>query len=181
MSERALLIREPTTDWASTAFRSLLPGGFVAVFGDFRIPFEGEDQGFVVRDCLSVIGPVCHRIWLIRRPLAQPTVVAQVLSTQTGALWVEGCRVRGVPRAPGHYDNHQENSEFRRTGGYAGSDAREYTRRVESGELTGRWPTNLVLVHTQGCQEQGVSGPGQQWAEGGNRPAHCFNRISEPT
>ena len=46
---------------------------------------------------------------------------------------------------------------------------------MESGELTGRWPTNLVLVHTQGCQEQGVSGPGQQWAEGGNRPAHCFN------
>ena len=78
---RGLLIRFPETGWARRAHDSLLPGAHAAVFGGFSVPLEAEDAQLVVRDCLSVVGPVRHQVWLIRRPLSEPTVAAQVLRT----------------------------------------------------------------------------------------------------
>ena len=91
--KRGLLIREPAQDWARRAYESLLPGAHAAVFGNPRVPQEAEDAGFEVRDCILVIGPVMHHIWLLRRPISEPTVAQQVLKTGTGGLWIDGCRV----------------------------------------------------------------------------------------
>ena len=90
---QGILLRAPTSGWASSVFGDLLPGGHAAVFGGFRIPLEAEDAGLVVRDCLLVLGPVVHRVWLLRKPCTEATVAAQVLATGTGAMWIDGCRV----------------------------------------------------------------------------------------
>ncbi len=74
MSERALLIRAPTGEWARTAYESLLPGGYACVFGSFHVALEAEDHGFVIRDCFQVLGLVCFKVWLIRRPLSLSSV-----------------------------------------------------------------------------------------------------------
>ena len=57
------------------------------------MPVEAEDAGFEVRDCLLVVGARTQRVWLLRKPLKEPTVAAQILATGTGALWIDGCRV----------------------------------------------------------------------------------------
>ena len=148
MSERALLIREPAQEWANQAYETLLPGGFVAVFGGFHVALEGEDQGFVVRDCITVVGPVQHQVWLLRRPLDAPTVAQQVLRTGTGGLWVAGCRVESAEQIP----------TFKTTEGmkYGPHEPGGYRVKTDGTRSDGRWPTNLVLIHAQGCRQVGT-------------------------
>ena len=151
---RGLLIRSPETGWARRAHDSLLPGAHAAVFGGFSVPLEAEDAQLVVRDCLSVVGPVRHQVWLIRRPLSEPTVAAQVLRTATGALWIEGCRIdcgganyslsyqEGKPKT-GAFQTHK-NVFHPGIGG------------VSPAHPAGRWPPNLLLVHMPGCRIEGT-------------------------
>jgi hypothetical protein len=100
---RGLVLRYPTPGWAADAFRQLLPGGHAAVFGSFRPPMEGEDAGFEVRDCLTVLGSVRHHVWLLRKPLEEGTVAAQAQATRTGGIWIDGCRVGGAKGVAGRW------------------------------------------------------------------------------
>lgn len=126
--ERGLLIRSPTAGWGCSAFEQLFPGGHAAVFGHHRIALAAEDAGFEVRDCIVAMGlRMQHRIWLLRKPCSEATVAAQVLKTGTGALWIDGCRVQ--------YQN-------------------EAVTTLPVG--TGRWPTNVLLVHGPECRETGT-------------------------
>lgn len=77
----------------------MIPGEHVVRLGGFRIALAAEDEGWEVRDCIIVLGPVLSQkrtAWLLRWPLEEGTVAAQVLKTGTGALNIDGCRVRGV-------------------------------------------------------------------------------------
>ncbi len=92
---QGLLLKHPPAGWAKGAFADLYPGAHVAVFGGFRTPLEAEDAGFEVRDSLLVVGPVRHQIWLLRKPYTEPTLAAQLLSTGTGGINIDGCRIGG--------------------------------------------------------------------------------------
>lgn len=159
---QGILLRAPTSGWASSVFGDLLPGGHAAVFGGFRIPLEAEDAGLVVRDCLLVLGPVVHRVWLLRKPCTEATVAAQVLATGTGAMWIDGCRVYT------DWNEADRPDSWKRAGFTAKPGAEKIAAPPGQGincHPLGRWPTNVLFVHLPGCQREG-----SRKVKGGNDP-----------
>lgn len=79
--------------------------------------------------------------WLFRKPLALPTVAAQVMATGTGALNIDGCRVEaaGRPLRVGDYKKTADNVyEGRQDGSLMGG-----SKAAGSTDL-GRWPANVL-------------------------------------
>ena len=110
-----------------------------------------ENVGFEVRDCLTVVGPQVHRVWLLRRPCEAATVASQVLATETGGIWIDGCRVHSGPSAGGVISGASALGQ--------GSGWNPHTNRttgIDRSMAAGRWPCNLLLVHTPGCRQEGV-------------------------
>jgi hypothetical protein len=96
----------------------------------------------------TALKPATEIWWLVRKPLAQPNVAAQMLATGTGALNIDGCRVgvedRFNPAAankPGGASLHMS------VRGMPDADGRS---------AAGRWPANLVLSHADGCRPAGM-------------------------
>ena len=97
----------------------------------------------------SSLKPGVEIWWLARKPLQERTLIEQVLTTGTGAINIDGCRVAGdmselinpgtgKPRSGmgGHYND----------GGGFGGDA------ANPPHPAGRWPANLVLTHSPSCK-----------------------------
>lgn len=97
MSEPALVLVSPDPGWAAPAFDSLLPGAHALVLGDVSAGLDARRTGFEFRDTLTVLsaGPRVRHAFLFRRPLAEATILAQVMATGTGAINVGGSRVDG--------------------------------------------------------------------------------------
>ena len=144
--KRGILLRYPASGWAPTAFADLFPGAHAVVFGGYRFPLEAEDAGFEVRDSITMIGPKRHQVWLLRKPVEAGNVAAQVLKTGTGAIWIDGCRVKTGDQTVRQNNGVGTNTEQWRTG----------KQPSVSGSVEGRWPSNLVLVHGPGCRRDGV-------------------------
>ena len=88
-------------------------------------------------------------IHLARKPLSENSVAANVLKHGTGALNIDACRISTSDNLNGgayaqdgseRWDG-AENWRFKREGG-AG----------EFAQPAGRWPSNLILQHLDGCQ-----------------------------
>ena len=88
--------------------------------GDPATPAGLEWQGWG-----TALKPAWEPIILARKPLSG-TVAANVLAHGTGALNIDGCRIK--------------------TG----------TRPLVQPHDSGRWPANLVLAHSDGCREVGT-------------------------
>ncbi len=146
---RGIVLSDPLEGWASSTFEDLLAGGHAAVFGSHRVPMAAEDAGFEIRDCLTVLGPEPARVWLLRKPVAEKTIVAQVLRTGTGALWIDGCRV-GTGGDKGIWPVTEREGRSSLTASKDGS----LSKPVETDLTKGRWPTNLVLEHRATCEER---------------------------
>lgn len=133
----------------------LLPGGHVVVFGSWEMGLEGRRRGLELRDTLLVVGALGppRFAFLFRRDLSGSTVAETVLKYGTGGLNVDGCRVGSTKRVPGGLS---------RTPGQSLSGSVDGSLRRETGEEgghnpnVGRWPTNLVFVHAEGCKRDGV-------------------------
>ena len=167
--KRGVLIRNVEEPWRpDQTFGDLFPGGHALVFGSHRVALDAEDVGFEVRDCIMVMGlRKQDRCWLLRRPVEQQNVAQQVLKTGTGALWIDGCRVRSEapPKAtfaPGWDSINAANAdEGYRPGAYQQGGA------FYEPHNAGRWPPNLVFVHGPECREQGT----KTVASDGHHPA----------
>ena len=133
----------------------LLPGGHVVVFGSWEMGLEGRRRGLELRDTLLVVGALGppRFAFLFRRDLSGSTVAETVLKYGTGGLNVDGCRVGSTKRVPGGLS---------RTPGQSLSGSVDGSLRRETGEEgghnpnVGRWPTNMVFVHSEGCKREGV-------------------------
>ena len=119
----------------------------------------GREAGFIVRDSLLVLlpGPYVMTAWLFRAPL-EGTVVENVFCQGAGGLNVDACRVgfmSETDRASAFPGGKVTSRKV--TGGGLGCGYKEHERGgFESEQSTlGRWPTNLVLVHDDGCQALG--------------------------
>lgn len=94
-------------------------------------------------------------VTVARKPLAASGVVQNCLQLETGALAINNCRIRYVSEedktsSVGH-------GEFQREPGVGA----EFPHHKESWgawhvNSAGRWPANLVLLHTSTCCEDGV-------------------------
>jgi len=98
-------------------------------------------------------------VYLLRKPLSEGTITANVLKHGTGAINIEVCRtptsdsLNGGAYAenPTHRagedmwtNGRKEDTKcFRRGKEYAG----EYQ------QPTGRWPSNVILQHLDGCED----------------------------
>ena len=113
-------------------------------------------RGLEHRDTLLVLmsGSSCLLLHLFRVPLQESTVAAQVLATGTGALWIDGSRVRTTESLNGGAWVDLPGAE--RSATAAGMLAAGKTVGRDYRQPSGRWPPNLLLVHHPECRELGV-------------------------
>jgi hypothetical protein len=147
------------------------PGSHIIVVSKEALnSFIGRYQRWELRDTFLILtpGPTNLFGYLFRVPLEEKTVAAQVLKTGTGAINVDVCRISTSDNLIGgayakegtdRYDGY-ENWRYKRLGG-----AGEYK------QPTGRWPSNLLLIHHPECVNEGVKkvkagaeGAGKLWS-----------------
>lgn len=96
----------------------------------------------------TALKPASEPILLCRKPLSEKTVAANVLSHSTGALNIDACRINTNDSLNG--GAYAQNGELRDDGwGMQRGGAGQYK------QPEGRWPANLVLTHSPGCQQIG--------------------------
>lgn len=99
-------------------------------------------------------------IHVLRKPLSEPTVVANVLKHGCGALNIDATRITGegaspsiARRASAGRAGVVPGTPVSTTGWHNRTDLANYTaERV--GESIGRFPANLVLQHLDGCSTE---------------------------
>jgi site-specific DNA-methyltransferase (adenine-specific) len=144
-----------STRWASECLRVLKPGAYLAAFADprsaHRLALGLEEAGFELRDILMwlhsqgipapsrrdagrspALKPAYEPIVLARKPLAG-TLDNNLTTYGTGALNVDACRVTATSCA-----------------GEGRSRSRVSTTPC-SGGGGGRWPSDVLLSHGDGC------------------------------
>jgi hemin uptake protein HemP len=129
----------------------LEPGAHLVIVTDQdTLSIEGRRAGLELRDTLAVLSSEGSRFAvLFRKPIVEATIVAQVLATGTGAININGTRVGGETRTLNSYTSVGPQGCVNRPGetSHAG---REYETRITA---QGRWPTNIVFVHAEGCRQ----------------------------
>jgi len=96
--------------------------------------------------------PAVETWWLCRKPIEAGNTVSQVLRTGTGAINIDGCRVRTEDNLNG--GAYAEDASDR----HDGTENWRY-KRGEAGEFKappGRWPANFVLSHSPSCRRVGT-------------------------
>lgn len=137
----------------------LPPGSHVAVVTSSpldAIPYRR--LGMTLRDSVSVLmpGPRLIVVLLFRMPLDQ-SVAANVLAHRTGAISVDGCRVRHT--SPADFAHHREMVErIRQRGGSWQGSWKNTSDLANANEVStaGRWPPNVVLLHDSACVNRGA-------------------------
>lgn len=108
----------------------------------------------------TCLKPAMEGWWLFRKPL-MGSVAENVLAHGTGAINIDGCRIEAVGGiTPG--GSHTGKDPFHQ----GGHDVRVRTPEHQKG----RWPANLVLSHSEDCQQVGTrrvkantEGAGKLW------------------
>jgi hypothetical protein len=103
----------------------------------------------------TALKPASEHWLLVRKPLAEKTIAANVLKWGVGAINVDACRIEGVKPV------------MVRTSTVVNARSTENptTGATSTGEMTniGRWPANVILSHQPSCN--GVCEPGCAVAE----------------
>lgn len=119
---------------------------------DERDAVELRRRGLEFRDTVLILGPQGTRYGLLFRVPLHDTVVEQVLSTGTGAINIDACRVpTGESLNGGAYAKEGADRDT--------YEVWRYKRLGGAGEFqqpNGRWPANLILMHAAGCTKDGA-------------------------
>ena len=96
-------------------------------------------------------------VTIARKPLSESTVAGNVLKHGCGALNIDASRIRvgaqpSPTTAPGWDSINKSNAE----GGYRPKDYNQGDASYVPSP-SGRWPANLILVHSEGCREVGTT------------------------
>jgi DNA modification methylase len=162
ISDRSPLIQAFLESLSESQVELLLRAGpadnFIAhVFG------SGMPKSFNVQKALSKAGsveadkwkgfgtalkPSVEIWWLARKIIQEETIIDQVLTTGTGAINIDGCRVAGdMSELINHGTGKPRSgvgSHYNNKGGFGGDAA-------NPPNPLGRWPANLVLQHGSTC------------------------------
>lgn len=132
------------------------PGGFVIlVTQDEELALAARISGLQLKDTLLILGPGRRSSFgfLFRAPMVG-TLVENIRANGNGAMNINACRTKadlseffsatGKPRSGmGHAHGYGMGD------GYGGDKANPPNKG-------GRWPTNMVLIHSGGCQVIGT-------------------------
>lgn len=194
MESKGLII-ECEAGWAAPAFERLVPGAHVVGFGSHEDGVEARKAGFEVRDTILVLSPEGARLALLLRKPPEGTVAENVLRYGAGGLNIDGCRVRTNE----DFTGLKGFSSMKLNAQRAGESDEDYKARVTGGpeqqaalaklQNLGRWPSNLLLVHGEGCRMVGtktVAAPViNRWADGakpfGGGAGHPYESVGGGT
>lgn len=145
---------EGTTGQASAGMG--FSGGSAASLADRAITAPATPEAAQWQGWGTAVKPASEHWILARKPLIG-TVAQNVFAHGTGAINVDACRVgvapvddygRSVTNAGGTVNAHP---------GFGGKAFAIAERSGEYASPLGRWPTNLLLSHGEGCREVGVT------------------------
>lgn len=116
-------------------------------------------------------------IHVLRKPLSEGTVAANVLKWGTGGINVDDCRIHSGPSDGG---NSSGGNAFGQDAGWNKTDV--YVQGIDRSLPKGRWPANLILMHSPGCQHIGTKQvKGSQLNQVIQRSKSKSNSIGEQT
>lgn len=101
--------------------------------------------------------PSWEPILCFRKPVKEKTVLAQVLATKTGAINIDGSRIKHANKQD--FENHVKMVEaIKARGGKMANSWKNSSDLSGANDVTtaGRWPANLILVHSEHCRKLGV-------------------------
>lgn len=143
------------------AYLDLHPGAHAIVLATVVTPSTISvglrRAGFEFRDTLNVQS--CGRwtpCFIFRKPVRENTVAAQVLLTGTGALNIDATRVKHANKAD--FAAHEAMVlALKAKGGSLGNSWKNSSDLTNANDVKegGRWPGNLVLVHSEKCRHVG--------------------------
>ena len=141
----AAILFHPRPGWAQTILSDIVPGAHVMVEGTLADAIEGRRASLTVRDSLMILGPdITRTFFLFRKPVDAATVAANVMKHGAGGINTGACHIGDEARI-----NHYCNPETTYSGGWGVETTATQT------EALGRWPTNLVCLHTDDCAFNG--------------------------
>lgn len=98
----------------------------------------------------TALKPAVETWWLVRKPIAEDTVAANVLKHGTGALNIDGTRIEAQDAHALARDNGGK--EVLSWGGTYGAGKNSAQKRIDEGlPPLGRFPSNLLLSHNHDC------------------------------
>lgn len=87
-----------------------------------------------------------HEVWWLARKPIEGTIAKNVLKNGTGALNIDGCRVEGAFESGWSKSGSKESEN-------AAMSGKNYERAPKPDNVAGRWPSNLLLSHSEACAE----------------------------
>lgn len=175
----------PATEVWAECLRVLKPGGHLLAFAgtrtQHRMAVRIEDAGFEIRDMIAwvygsgfpkshnldgehdgwgtALKPALEPITVARKPFAG-TVAANVQAHGTGALNIDGCRVRAIDADSLAKNWTRLTTVDMRGGNYVGGKSGKLPMTAEASDL-GRWPANLIHDGSAEVVEAFPDAPGQ--------------------
>lgn len=177
--------------WAAV-LRVLKPGAHLVAFSGtrtyHRMACAIEDAGFEIRDQLAwcygsgfpkshnqpggwgtALKPAWEPICLARKPL-HGTVAGNMAAHGTGAINIDGCRIKGEGGSPREGEASQEQRYAER-----GSTNFAALPGPRGGDPSGRWPANIIHDGSEEVLAAFPDAPGQQ----GDLAGHSKDRTSK--
>lgn len=139
---QSAIVLYPKPGWAKPLLESLAPGAHAAVLtSHLDVALEGRRCGFILRDSLIVLSPgASWTLFLFRAPLEAQTVAANVLTHGVGGIHIAACHVGDDVRVNAPCASPDN--------AYSGG----WNTNPQPTLTVGRWPTNLLCVHPEGCR-----------------------------
>ena len=105
----------------------------------------------------SALAPYWEPILMFRKPLEEKTLVEQTLTTGTGGINVDACRVKHA--SPEDFAKHKASVDaIKSKGGVRGNSWKNSSDLSGANDvsLEGRFPSNVILVHSDLCKKTGT-------------------------
>ena len=133
----------------------LVPGGHLVLLTEKPVAsIDLRKLDLEIRDTILVIGPTKASLAVLARRACEGTVAENVLKHGAGALNIDACRVPYTEDIDFDRQQRQQQDNGVVSFGAAGLIGKEIPLYKQGG----RWPSNLVFVHTEQCARAG-----QEW------------------
>lgn len=94
----------------------------------------------------TALKPAAEFWWLVRKPISEKNLAANVLKHGTGGINIDASRIAGAKRSP-EFKNPESKGQFGQT---------DNSNLVDWDASQGRFPANLILSHNDDCVEVGT-------------------------
>jgi len=94
--------------------------------------------------------PAAEEWILIRKPISENTIAENVIKWGVGGINIDGCRIEGKPRTTHSNGNFESKTDN-------GNAYGKYQLGIKLDEPQGRFPSNLVLSHSEDCTDEQCS------------------------